>query len=106
MLDSIKDGTRIPSVTSRIERIAKENGIEVTGQTRPEDIVNALRKIQQSYKLEVPSVDSVIVSDTSKEQTLEAKELLKRVISDPDVMKKIESEKPIDLDNWNPNELC
>jgi hypothetical protein len=44
LLASIGDGSKPAFVTKNLERIAKENGIEVTGKTTADDIINQLKE--------------------------------------------------------------
>jgi hypothetical protein len=50
LLDKVDQGGVPGFITNNLRRIATENGVEVTGQTTPNDIVDALRKRQEAAK--------------------------------------------------------
>lgn len=56
LLASIGEGSKPTFITKNLERIAKDNGIEVTGKMSADDVINALKEKQQSGKEAPPPI--------------------------------------------------
>jgi hypothetical protein len=53
LLASIKEGSKPAFITKKLEKIAKENGIEITNKTTPDDIINELNIKKQKYEEQI-----------------------------------------------------
>ena len=50
LLASIKEGSKPTFITKNLERIAKDNGVEITDKMSADDVINALKEKQNNHQ--------------------------------------------------------
>jgi len=65
LLASIGEGSKPTFITKNLERIAKENGIEVTDKMSADDVINALKEKQKQQSEQVGSVGGDVVDESN-----------------------------------------
>lgn len=60
LLSSIDSGSKPAFVTKNLEKIAKENGVEVTEKSTPDEIVNSLKEKKNVAKKVEPTVEKLL----------------------------------------------